>query len=45
MAYEAKVLKHSISERGVELITFEVNYPHAVHKDACAAAALILRPA
>jgi hypothetical protein len=33
VAYEAKVLKHSISERGVELITFEVNYPHAVHKD------------
>ena len=31
--YEAKVLRHSISEAGVELITFEVNYPHAVHKD------------
>jgi hypothetical protein len=31
--YEAKILKHSISDAGVELITFEVNYPHAVHKD------------
>lgn len=31
--YEAKILKHSISSADVELITFEVNYPHAVHKD------------
>lgn len=31
--YEAKILKHSVSEAGVELVTFEVNYPHAVHKD------------
>lgn len=33
MAYEAKILKHSMSQAGVELVTFEVNYPHAVHKD------------
>jgi hypothetical protein len=31
--YEAKILKHSISRRDVELVTFEVNYPHAIHKD------------
>jgi hypothetical protein len=31
--YEAKILKDSISERGVRLVTFEVNYPHAIHKD------------
>lgn len=31
--YEAKILKHSISPVGVTLVTFEVNYPHAVHKD------------
>jgi thymidylate synthase ThyX len=31
--YEAKILKHSISDASIELITFEVNYPHAVHKD------------
>lgn len=31
--YEAKILRHSVSEAGVELVTFEVNYPHAVHKD------------
>lgn len=31
--YEAKILRHSISEAGIELVTFEVNYPHAVHKD------------
>jgi thymidylate synthase ThyX len=31
--YEASILKHSVSEAGVELVTFEVNYPHAVHKD------------
>lgn len=31
--YEAKIIKHSVSSRGVELVSFEVNYPHAVHKD------------
>src|SRR5687768_7504620 len=31
--YEAKILKHSVSQAGVELVTFEVEYPHAVHKD------------
>lgn len=33
MAYEAKILRHSVSEAGIELVTFEVNYPHAIHKD------------
>lgn len=32
--YEAKILKHSISAvTDTELVTFEVNHPHAVHKD------------
>lgn len=31
--FEAKILKHSVSEAGVELVTFEINSPHAVHKD------------
>lgn len=31
--YEAKILKHSVSDQDIELVTFEVNYPHAVHKD------------
>ncbi len=31
--YDAKILQHSTSPQGVELVTFEVNYPHAVHKD------------
>src|SRR4051794_40174768 len=31
--YEARILKHSISDKDVELVTFEVNYPHSVHKD------------
>lgn len=31
--YEAKILKHSVSKAGIELVTFEVEYPHAVHKD------------
>jgi hypothetical protein len=31
--YEASILKHSISEDGVKLVTFEINSPHAVHKD------------
>lgn len=33
MAFEAKILKHSISSADVELITFEIEYPHSVHKD------------
>lgn len=38
--YEAKVLRHSVTypntgapSNGIELVTFEVNYPHAIHKD------------
>lgn len=31
--YYANILKHSISALGVELVTFEVEYPHAIHKD------------
>lgn len=31
--YEAKILRHSISEAGIELVSFEVEWPHAVHKD------------
>jgi thymidylate synthase ThyX len=31
--YEAKILKYSVSNRGVPLISFEVEYPHSVHKD------------
>jgi hypothetical protein len=31
--YSAEVIKHSVSPAGIELVTFEVEYPHAVHKD------------
>jgi hypothetical protein len=31
--YEGKVINHSVSPAGVELVTYEVNWPHAVHKD------------
>lgn len=31
--YEAKILKHSISRHDIELVSFEVEYPHAIHKD------------
>jgi thymidylate synthase ThyX len=33
MSYFAEVIKHSISLADFELVTFEVEYPHAVHKD------------
>jgi hypothetical protein len=33
MAFEAQVLADSISPDGVRLTTFQVTYPHAVHKD------------
>lgn len=31
--YHAEVITHSISPAGYELVTFEVEYPHAIHKD------------
>jgi thymidylate synthase ThyX len=31
--YAAKVLKHSVSSQEVQLVSFEVEYPHSVHKD------------
>jgi hypothetical protein len=33
MAFDAQVLADSISPDGVRLTTFQVTYPHAVHKD------------
>lgn len=31
--YEAKILQHSTTNQDVELVTFEVNWPHPIHKD------------
>lgn len=33
MGYDAKVLADSLSPEGVRLTTFQVRYPHAIHKD------------